>query len=226
MLVIGLTGSIGMGKSTVAGWFRDRGFPVADSDKIVHDLYSGAAVAPIEASFPGTTSGQTVDRAKLSAALVDNPAGFERLEAIVHPLVRQAQSRFLDSCFDSGEQAAVLEIPLLFETRADARVDVVVVANATAEVQRARVLARPGMTQDKLAAIVARQTPAEEKVRRADFVVDTGTTLAESEAQVEAIAAALRERKGTVYQRLWRQAKSAICVRPPSAARDVGMSGS
>lgn len=204
MLVIGLTGSIGMGKSTVAGWLRDRGYRVSDSDQLVHELYSGAAVQPIEAAFPGATDGRSVDRVRLSRALVNDPRGFEKLEAIVHPLVRQAQSAFLDRCAESGQQAAVLEIPLLFETMGDARVDVVIVTHAAAEVQRARVLDRPGMSAEKLDAILARQTPSEEKVHRADFVVDTGTTLAESEAQVDAIAAALRTRKGTVYRRLWR----------------------
>lgn len=203
MLVIGLTGSIGMGKSTVAGWLRARGFPVSDSDKVVHDLYEGAAVAPIEAAFPGSTAQGRVDRAKLAGQLVAEPSSFARLEQIVHPLVREAQSAFLRQACRDGEQAAVLEIPLLFETQGDARVDVVIVANAAPDIQRERVLARPGMTGEKFETILARQLAASEKVRRADFVVDTGRSFAESEAQLDAIAGHLRQLKGTVYARLW-----------------------
>ncbi len=203
MLVVGLTGSIGMGKSTVAGWLAARGFPVSDADQVVHDLYEGAAVAPIAAAFPDAVDGGVVDRAKLGAALVADPQGFQRLEAIVHPLVRQSQAAFLRACARGGAAASVLEIPLLFETRGDARVDVVIVVHAAADIQRERVLARPGMTPEKLETILARQVPSDEKVRRADFLVDTGTSYAESEAQVEAIAAHLRLLKGTAYARHW-----------------------
>ena len=204
MLVVGLTGSIGMGKSTVAGWMRDRGLAVSDSDQIVHDLYTGSAVPLIEAAFPGSTREGAVDRQVLGAALVADPSGFARLEALVHPLVRQAQAAFLAARAACGDAVAVLEIPLLFETQGDARVDVVVVVDAGAEAQRQRVLARPGMTEEKLAAILARQVPSEEKRRRADFVVDTSLAPAESEAQVDQIVEALKLRKGTAYKRLWR----------------------
>ncbi|MEM9026905.1 MAG: dephospho-CoA kinase [Pseudomonadota bacterium] len=203
ILVIGLTGSIGMGKSTVAGWMRDRGLPVSDSDQIVHDLYEGAAVSAIEAAFPGSTESGRVDRAKLGSMLVADPEKFAVLEDLVHPMVRRAQHQFLSDCVTDGKPAAVLEVPLLFETGGDARVDVTIVVHAAPDVQRDRVLARPSMTEDKLSSILARQLPSSEKARRADFVVDTGGTLAESEAQLDAVVAVLRERKGTVYQRLW-----------------------
>ena len=205
LLVVGLTGSIGMGKSTVAGWMRARGLPVSDSDQVVHDLYSGDAVALIEDAFPGVTVDGVVDRQKLSAELVADAGGFERLEAIVHPLVRDAQAEFLRACAARGEPVAVLEIPLLFETQGDAKVDIVVVADAGADEQRRRVLARPGMSEEKLATILSRQVSPEEKARRADFVVDTSVTLAESEAQVATLVDAFRVRKGTAFARLWRE---------------------
>ena len=203
MLLIGLTGSIGMGKSTIARRFAEKGVPVVDADQVVHDLYEGAAVAPIEAAFPGTTAGGAVDRQKLTAALMQDDGGFKRLEAIVHPLVNAAERQALSEHFHSGVPMAVLEIPLLFETGGDARLDYVVVVSAPADVQRERVMARPGMTADKFEAIRARQTPDEEKRRRADFVVDTGLAVEESYAQVDRLLEALRERRGTAYQRFW-----------------------
>src|SRR5690606_27303692 len=146
MIVIGLTGSIGMGKSTVAERFRQLGIPVCDADAIVHELYEGAAVAPIEAAFPGTTSGGKVDRVKLGRAVLGDPHGLKRLESIVHPMVQAAERDFLRKAAEQGAPMAVLEIPLLFETGGDARVDVTIVVSAPPEVQRERVLARPGMT--------------------------------------------------------------------------------
>lgn len=207
MLLIGLTGSIGMGKSTIAQRFRDRGVPVIDADKVVHDLYEGAAVAPVEAAFPGTTRDGRVDRAELSAQLMADPAGFKTLEAIVHPLVFEAERRELDAYAKAGERLAVLEVPLLFETGGDARVDVTVVVSAPAEVQRERVLAREEMTAAKFEAIRARQLPEVEKRRRADFVVDTGLTIPESWAEVDRIVDALMIRRGTAYERLWQAAE-------------------
>lgn len=204
MLIIGLTGSIGMGKSTVAARFRANGVPVIDADALVHQLYEGAAVAPIEAAFPGATGGGKVDRQKLSAALLANPAGFKVLEAIVHPLVFAAERRALAEAKAANASLAVLEIPLLFETGGDARVDVTVVVSATPELQRQRVLARPGMTAEKLDAILSRQMSDAEKRRRADFVVDTSTELAVTEAQIDAIVVSLRQRAGTAYERYWR----------------------
>lgn len=203
MLVVGLTGSIGMGKTTVAGWFAARGFPVLDADQIVHDLYEGAAVEPIAELVPAAMQNGRVDRAKLSTALQESPSLFEQLEAIVHPLVRAAQRDFLAASKASGAPAAILDIPLLFETLGDASMDVTIVVNAPVIVQRTRVLQRPGMTEEKYQTILARQMPAEEKLRLADFVIDTGQTLAESEADVDRLAAALKLRAGTAYRRCW-----------------------
>lgn len=211
MLIIGLTGSIGMGKSTVASHLRARGVPVCDADVIVHALYTGPAIAPVEAAFPGTTSLAGVNRAKLSAALLAGPEAFRRLEAIVHPMVQDAERACLRDALASGATIACLEVPLLFETGGDARVDFTIVVDATPEIQRARVLARPDMTPDKLAAILARQVPREEKRRRADFVVDTGIALAETFSAVDRILAGLAERKGTAYARFW----SVPATRPP-----------
>ncbi len=203
MIVIGLTGSIGMGKSTVAERFRQLGIPVCDADAVVHELYEGAAVAPIEAAFPGTTSDGKVDRVKLGQAVLKDPHGLKRLEAIVHPMVQAAEREFLRKAAEQGAQMAVLEVPLLFETGGDARVDVTIVVSAPPEVQRERVLARPGMTPSKLEAILARQMPDSEKRRRADFVVDTGGSIEESYAQVDVIVAALQNRGGKAYQQFW-----------------------
>jgi dephospho-CoA kinase len=203
MLIVGLTGSVGMGKSTVAEQFRARGIAVFDADAEVHKLYEGAAAAPIEAAFPGTTDAGKVDRQKLSAALMRDPSGFKRLEAIVHPLVQAAERAFLRQNYEQGRTMAVLEIPLLFETGADARVDFTVVVSAPEEAQRERVLARPGMTPDKLSTLLTRQLPDEEKRRRADFIVDTGGTITETLAQVDRIIEALKHRQGTAYRRCW-----------------------
>lgn len=203
MLIVGLTGSIGMGKSTAAQRFRSRGVPVCDADAEVHKLYEGAAVAPIEAEFPGTTSDGKVDRARLAAALLKDPSGFKRLEAIVHPLVFAAERAFLLEARRKGATMVVLEVPLLLETGGDKRVDVVVVVSAPADMQRARVLSRPGMTPGKLDAILSRQMPDAEKRRRADFVVDTSGPIAESEAQVDRIVADLRGREGSAFATHW-----------------------
>lgn len=203
MLIIGLTGSIGMGKSTAAARFRACGVPVIDADAEVHKLYAGAAVAPIEAAFHGTTADGKVDRALLSQALMADPSGFARLEAIVHPLVQAAERELLKAAVTAGAAMAVLEIPLLFETGGEARCDVTVVVSAPAEVQRQRVLARAGMTEAKLAQILSRQLPDVEKRRRADFVVDTGGSIPETEAQIDAIVAVLRGRSGQAYARHW-----------------------
>ena len=173
MLMIGLTGSIGMGKSTIAKRFQALGVPVVDADQVVHDLYAGAAVAPVEAAFPGVTVAGVIDRAKLSAVLMQDGSRFKELEAIVHPLVNQAQRDLMRGYHDAGEAMAVLENPLLFEMGGDARVDITVVVSAGPEVQRTRVLAREDMTEEKFEAILARQVPDTEKGRRADFVVET-----------------------------------------------------
>src|SRR5512145_3332104 len=201
MLIVGLTGSIGMGKSTVAERFRRHGIAVCDADAEVHKLYEGPAVPAIEAAFPGTTQAGKVDRQRLAQALIANPEGFKRLEAIVHPLVFAAERAFLHAEAAKGAAVAVLEIPLLLETGGEARVDVVVVCSAPADMQRARVLQRPNMTLAKLDQVLARQMPDAEKRTRADFIVDTGGTLAETDAQVDNIVESLRGRSGTAFAR-------------------------
>ncbi len=204
MVIIGLTGSIGMGKSTVAARFRERGVPVFDADAEVHKLYEGAAVGPIESTFPGTTAGGKVDRVKLAQAVVGDPAQLKRLEDLVHPLVRAAEAQFLKAQLERGREMTVLEIPLLFETSGDALVDATVVVSAPHSEQRSRVLTRPGMTLEKLQAIVARQMSDAEKRRRATFVVDTGGSIEASYAQVDAIIDSLRNKAGQAYDRFWR----------------------
>lgn len=205
MLIIGLTGSIGMGKSTAAKRLAALGLAVCDADAEVHKLYrtDGAAVVPIEAAFPGSTGPDGVDRARLGQLLLADPSGFKRLEAIVHPLVFGAERAFLQAEAQRGAKAAVLEIPLLLEGGGNRRVDVTIVVSAPAALQRRRVLDRPGMTAEKLDQILSRQMPDAEKRARADFVVDTGTTISESEAQVDKIIAGLTGRRGTAYKTHW-----------------------
>jgi dephospho-CoA kinase len=187
MVVIGLTGSLGMGKTTTLRFFAEAGVPVYDADETVHRLYGGEAAASIEAAFPGTTGEQGVDRAKLAQAVLGDAAALARLEAIVHPLVRREEVRFLEAAQKAGAPVAVLDIPLLFETGGDRRVDAVVVVSAPAEVQRARAFERPGMTEEKFRALLAKQIPDQEKRRRADFVVDTSQGYDYARAQVHAI---------------------------------------
>jgi dephospho-CoA kinase len=191
MFILGLTGSLGMGKSTTARFFAEAGVPVHDADAVVHRLYEGEAVAAIEAAFPGTTAAGKVDRNKLAARVLGDDAALARIEAIVHPLVSAAERRLIAEAEARGENVVVLDIPLLFETGGDARVDAVVVVSAPPEVQQARVLERPGMTMDKLEAILARQMPDAEKRARADFVVDTSRGFDAARAQVRAILAAV-----------------------------------
>jgi dephospho-CoA kinase len=187
MFVLGLTGSLGMGKSTTARFFAEAGAPVHDADAVVHRLYEGEAVPLIEAAFPGTTQGGKVDRLKLGARVLGDAAALRRLEAIVHPLVHEAERELLAEAEARGEAVAVLDIPLLFETGGDERVDAVVVVSAPSDVQSARVMERPGMTLDKLEAILAKQMPDAEKRRRADFVVDTSQGFEAARLQVRAI---------------------------------------
>jgi dephospho-CoA kinase len=192
MLTLGLTGSIGMGKTTTAAMFRARGVPVHDADATVHRLYAGDAVPLVEAAFPGATLNGVVDRARLAAAVVEDAGALKRLEAIVHPLVAREEVRFLDRVRTEGRTLVVLDIPLLFEAGADARVDAVLVVTASPDAQRRRVLSRPGMTEEKLAALLARQLPDAEKRRRAHFLVDTGHGLEPARRQVDAVLRALR----------------------------------
>ena len=173
MIILGLTGSIGMGKSTTAKLFAEAGVPVYDADATVHMLYEGEAVPVIEAAFPGTTADGKVDRARLSARVVHDPAAIKQLEQIVHPMLGASRQKFLHEAEQSGAPVAVVDVPLLFETGGEKRVDAVVVVTTTPEIQRQRVLARDNMTGEMLDAILARQLPDAEKRKRADFVVDT-----------------------------------------------------
>ncbi|MGJ4890239.1 dephospho-CoA kinase [Bradyrhizobium sp. HKCCYLR20261] len=173
MRVLGLTGSMGMGKSTTAKLFAEAGVPVYDADATVHKVYEGEAAPAIEAAFPGATAGGKVDRAKLSAKVVGDPAAIRRLESIVHPMLRSYHQAFLDEAERSGVPVAVVDVPLLFETGGDKRVDAVVVVSTSPEIQRERILARGTMTEEALDALLARQMPDAEKRARADFVVDT-----------------------------------------------------
>jgi dephospho-CoA kinase len=187
MLLLGLTGSIGMGKSTTAKLFAEAGVPVYDADATVHMLYEGEAVPAIEAAFPGTTADGKVDRNKLSARVVHDPAAIQQLEQIVHPMLGASRQKFLDDAERSGAPVAVVDVPLLFETGGEKRVDAVVVVTTTPEIQRQRILSRDNMTGEKLAAILARQLPDAEKRRRADFVVDTSHGLDPVRARIRDI---------------------------------------
>jgi len=189
MFILGLTGSLGMGKSTTTKFFAEAGVPVHDADAVVHRLYEAEAVPLIETAFPGTTAGGKVDRDKLAQRVLNDTAAIEKLEAIVHPLVRSSEKRFLADAERNGAAVAVLDIPLLFETGGEKRCDAVVVVSAPAAVQRARVLARPGMTEQKFAAILAKQMADAEKRTRADFVVDTSKGFDAARAQVRDILA-------------------------------------
>ncbi|MGH6950620.1 MAG: dephospho-CoA kinase [Vitreimonas sp.] len=195
MIVVGLTGSIGMGKSTVAKMFAEEGAPSFDSDAAVHALYArgGAGVAPVEAAFPGVTRDGAIDRDLLSARVVGNEAALRRLERIVHPLVRQAQTAFIEASRAAGVDCVVLDIPLLFESGGVKLVDKVVVVSAPATLQRERVLARPGMSAEKLESILARQVPDAKKRASADFVIDTSGPFEATRAQVRAVLDALGE---------------------------------
>ena len=193
--VLGLTGSIGMGKSATADLFRRLGVPVHDADATVHRLYRGRAAAPIEKEFPGTVSDGIVDRTKLGAAVFNDSERMKRLEAIVHPLVREEEDDFLKRV-SALAPVAVLDIPLLFETGGERRCDAVLVVTAPSSVQRDRVLARPGMTEEKFSAILAKQMPDAEKRARAHFLVDTGRGFVSAEAQVRSILACLAGRPG------------------------------
>jgi dephospho-CoA kinase len=196
LLLVGLTGSIGMGKTTAAGMFRDAGVPVFSADDAVHRLYRGRAVPLIAEAFPDAVRDGTVDRERLTKMVLGDPKALARLEAIVHPLVREEEAVFIEGARRSAAPMAVLDIPLLFETGTKRRVDRVVVVSAPADIQRQRVLARPGMTTWKLEEILARQMPDAEKRRRADFVVDTGRSLDDARRQVLAIIDELKGKSG------------------------------
>jgi dephospho-CoA kinase len=195
MIRLGLTGSIGMGKTTTAKLFVDAGVPVNDADQAVHDLYAGVAAPLVEAAFPGTVAAGVVDRQALSRHLAAHPADFKTLEAIIHPLVRDRENAFLRQQSQAGADIVVLDIPLLFETVSQERVDVIAVVSCDPQIQRQRVLARPGMTEEKFKLILARQMPDADKRARADFLIDTGHGIDAARGEVEAIIAALRAGK-------------------------------
>jgi dephospho-CoA kinase len=205
MLVIGLTGGMGMGKTSAAAHFRNRGIAVFDADAYVHQLYEGAAVGAIEAAFPGVTREGRVDRVLLARQVAGAPERLAALEAIVHPLVVKAEIDFLRDQEANGAPLAVLEIPLLFETGAETRVDVTVAVSAPEHVQKARVMARPGMTQEKFEALRARQLSDAERRARADFVIDSGTTLENMQEQLDQLIESLQNRRGDVMERLRHQ---------------------
>lgn len=187
MFILGLTGSLGMGKSTTAKFFAEEGVPVYDADAEVHRLYAGEAAPLIEAAFPHTTVNGRVDREKLGSAVVGDAAAIKKLEGIIHPLVRQAEEKFLAEAARCGAAIAVLDIPLLFETGGDKRCDAVVVVSAPAQVQRVRAFERPGMSEGKFQVLLARQMSDAEKRARADFVVDSGQGFEVAQAQVREI---------------------------------------
>jgi dephospho-CoA kinase len=184
MLVLGLTGSLGMGKSTCAGMFAEMGVATFDADATVHRLYRGPAAPLVEAAFPGTVIDGAVDRTRLGSMVFGKPAAIARLEGIVHPLVREAETEFRKSAADAGRRIVLLDIPLLFEVGGEDRVDVIVLVSTSPEVQRERAFKRPGMTEERFAAILAKQMPDEEKRRHAHFIVDTSGSLAETHRQV------------------------------------------
>ncbi len=202
MLVIGLTGSIGMGKTTAAAYLAKRGVPVFDADAEVHRLYAGRAVPEIAKHFPNAVRDGKVDRAALAQEIAGKPDKLKSLEAIVHPMVVEAELDFLRAQEQQGAALAALEIPLLFETDAIERVDVTIVVSAPEATQRGRVLARPGMSVEKLEHLLARQLPDVEKRARADYVVDSGTSLAHMHAQIDKILNSLLGREGRVMERL------------------------
>ncbi len=187
MFVLGLTGSIGMGKSATAAIFRANGIPVHDSDATVHALYRGEAAPLIEAAFPGTVVDGVVDRAALAEQVLDNLPAIKKLEAIVHPLVKASRQAFITEAKARGERLVVVDIPLLYETGAEADTDAVLLVTAPEPVQKARLVARPGMTEEKLAAILAKQIPDAEKRRRADFIIDTSQGHDDAERQVKVL---------------------------------------
>jgi dephospho-CoA kinase len=192
MIILGLTGSIGMGKSTTAGFFAEAGAPVYDADGTVHRLYRGEVVPLVEALFPGVSNADGIDRAALARRLIGDADAIRRLEEIIHPLVRREEERFVAEAQRTEAPVAVLDIPLLFETGGEQRVDAIVVVTAPAEMQRERALSRPGMTEEKFQALLARQMPDAEKRRRADFVVDTSQGYDFARQQVHAILQAAR----------------------------------
>jgi dephospho-CoA kinase len=208
MIVAGLTGSIGMGKSTVARYLKSKGIAVLDADQIVHELYAGEAVPLIEAAFPGTVKNGAIDRKALSEKALNSEASLKLLESIVHPLVRRAELRHLMAEQHKGADLVVVEVPLLFETGANPFFDAVIVVSAPPAVQHERVVSRPGMTGEKFHAILARQWPDSKKREMADFVVDTSVPHEGTYRQIDAVIEEIRKREPRAYQR-WAEFYSA-----------------
>ena len=196
MLVLGLTGSVGMGKSTVTAMFAEKGVATFDADATVHHLYRGAAAPLVEAAFPGTLVDGVLDREKLAAKVVGNPSAIARLEKIVHPLVREAENAFRARAAGEGRRVILLDVPLLLETGGETRVDAVILVSTTPEIQNMRVLGRAGMTEERFAAIRARQMPDDEKRRRSHFAIDTGGDFADTRRQVEDVLRAVAGMSG------------------------------
>ena len=202
MIILGLTGSIAMGKSTVAEMFSNKGIPVISADKIVHDLYEGKAVPLIETAFPGSTHENKVDRQKLMQSLLKQNEGFEKLEAIIHPLVRQEEWRFIQQQKTTGSETIIIEIPLLFETGAEALMDAVILVSAPAEIQKQRALARPGMSEEKFTSLVEKQMPDATKRERADYIIETHTSLEETQTAVNSLIETVKKQiKPKAYQK-------------------------
>lgn len=195
MIILGLTGSIGMGKSTTAEMFREAGIAVYDADATVHALYSGAATPLVEAAFPGTSDGAVVDRKKLGDRVLEDTDALKRLEAIIHPLVHAEQQKFLNITRNSGAKLVVLDIPLLFEGGRENTVDAVIVVTASEETQRDRVLARPGMTKERFESILEKQVPDAIKREKADFLIDTGMGMDAAKAKVAEIIQSVSDEK-------------------------------
>ncbi|GAA6211552.1 dephospho-CoA kinase [Hyphomicrobiales bacterium 4NK60-0047b] len=202
MLIIGLTGSIAMGKSTVAKMLEKNGIPMISADQIVHDLYEKEAVSLIEKAFPGTTENNQVNREKLLGLIIEEEDGFRKLEKLIHPLVRQKEWEFIKENKEKGSDLVAIEIPLLFETGADELMDAVLLASSPSEVQKQRVMARPGMTEEKFKTLLAKQMPDAEKREKADFIVDTSCSLEETEDQLKQIIAIIKKNKSKAYD-LW-----------------------
>ncbi len=209
MLIIGLTGSIAMGKSTVAKMLLKNGIPMISADQIVHDLYEDEAVPILEKAFPGSTENNQVNREKLLSLLLKEEDGFKKLEILIHPLVRQKEWEFIKENKDKGSNLVAIEIPLLFETGAEKLMDVVLLASAPAEVQKQRVMARPGMTTEKFKTLLAKQMPDAEKRKKADFIVDTSCSLSETEDQLKEIIVSLKNKQPKAYD-LWLQIEDAL----------------
>lgn len=199
MLIIGLTGSIAMGKSTIAAMLEKNGIPMISADKIVHDLYKEEAVPLIEKAFSGSTESGQVNREKLLKLLLKEDEGFKKLETLIHPLVRQKEWEFIKNQKDEGAEIIAIEIPLLFETGADKLLDAVLLASAPAEVQKQRVMQRPGMTEEKFKTLLSKQMPDAEKREKADFIVDTSCSLEETEDQLKEIIVSLKQQQPTAY---------------------------